>query len=311
MMRAGFSVLISLYIREKPEYFMQCMKSIFAQTVLPSEIVIVKDGPITERLEAIIESARKKYPELIKTVCLPQNQGLGPALAEGIRHCSYELIARMDTDDIARRDRFERQLEEFSRDEELDILGSCIIEFSGSVKNTVSVRRVPLTHEEIVKYQKQRSAFNHVTVMYKKSAVLRAGNYQNAPFMEDGLLWIRMIQSGAKCRNLEDCLVYVRTGYEMMERRGGSDYFRKYRAGRRKMLETGYISRWDYYKTLWVQAVVTTLPNRLRMVVFTKLLRQAGYRSRTSGSVAGRRQVVRTHRRKTAGSPKMRPGNGR
>ena len=115
--------------------------------------------------------------------------------------------------------------------------------------------------------------FNHVTVMYKKSAVLRAGNYQNAPLMEDALLWVRMIQSGAKCRNIGDCLVYVRTGYAMIERRGGYAYFQKYRAGRRKILETGYISSWDYYITLWIQWIVAMLPKRLRMVVFTRLLR--------------------------------------
>lgn len=273
MRRAEFSVLMSIYIKEKAEYFEQCMKSMFIQTVLPREIVIVKDGAITKELEDVLQRYQQKYPDVIKTVQLPRNMGLGLALAEGIRHCTYELIARMDTDDIARKDRFEKQLLEFEKDEKLDICGSHIREFSGDVGNILSERKVPLTHEGIARYQRQRSAFNHVAVMYKKSAVLKAGNYQHAPLIEDDLMWIHMLQAGAKCRNIDDYLVYVRTGYAMIERRGGWDYFKKYRNGRRRILSTGYISYWDYSKTVAVQFAVALMPKRMRRFVFTKLLR--------------------------------------
>jgi glycosyltransferase involved in cell wall biosynthesis len=269
-----FSVLMSLYIREKAEYFTQCMESILCQTMLPQEIVIVKDGPLTDALETVLEEYQKKYPDVIKVISLPENRGLGLALAEGIEHCSCEIVARMDTDDIARRDRFERQLAEFHQDPELDICGSHIIEFEDQIENVLSVRKVPLTNDEIAEYQKQRSAFNHMTVMYKKSAVQKAGNYQDAPLMEDDFLWVHMLQTGARCKNIDDTLVYARTGYAMIERRGGFSYFRKYCQGRRKILETGYISRWDYYKTLGVQGIVAFVPKKVRLLVFTKLLRK-------------------------------------
>lgn len=269
-----FSVLMSLYIKEKPQYFHTCMKSIFSQTVLPSEIVIVKDGVLSQEMDLLVGKYQRKYSDVIKIVALPENVGLGLALREGIKHCTYELVARMDTDDIARKDRFEKQLEEFNHHPELDICGSHIKEFTGSVKNILSLRKVPLTHREIAEYQKQRSAFNHMTVMYKKSAVLRAGNYEDAPLMEDDLLWIHMLQTGVVCSNIDDYLVYARTGYAMIERRGGYAYFQKYRRGRKKILETGYISKMDYYKTIAVQAVVALMPKKVRLFVFTKLLRR-------------------------------------
>lgn len=268
-----FSVLMSLYIKEKAEYFDECMQSMLMQTVLPTEIVIVFDGPITEELKQVVEKYKSNNPGWIKTVENEKNKGLGLALADGVPVCSYELIARMDTDDIAREDRFEKQLNMFLTDPELDICGSHIIEFEGQIANVLSKRKVPIKHADIANYQKQRSAFNHMTVMFKKSTVLRAGNYEHCPLMEDDMMWIRMLIAGAKCANIDDYLVYARTGYAMIERRGGWAYFLKYRSGRKKILDTGYVSKWDYVKTVWVQLVVALMPKRLRLFVFTKLLR--------------------------------------
>ena len=268
-----FSVLMSLYIKEKPEYFNECMNSILNQTVLPNEIVIVFDGPITDEVRTVAEKFKSVNPSLYKIVENKENKGLGLALADGIKACDNDIIARMDTDDIARKDRFEKQLKMFVENPDLDICGSHIIEFEGSVENELSKRKVPITHSEIAKYQRQRSAFNHMTVMYKKNMVLKAGNYEHCPLMEDDMLWVRMLISGAKCANIDDYLVYARTGNAMIERRGGWNYFKKYKAGRKKIFETGYINKWDYYKTLIVQFIVAMLPSRCRLFIFTKLLR--------------------------------------
>ncbi len=273
MEQMKFSVLMSLYIKERAKYFDECMKSLLCQTVKPTEVVIVLDGPVSDSLRAIIKQYQESYPEWIKIIALKKNKGLGIALAEGVRQCSYELIARMDTDDVARKDRFEKQLKEFKKDPCLDICGSHIIEFDGSVNNMRFKRKVPITHRGIAEYQKQRSAFNHMTVMYKKSAVLKAGNYQHAPLMEDDLMWIHMLQTGAKCRNIDDYLVYARAGDEMLGRRGGYAYLKKYKDGRKQILDTGYISYWDYLKTVFIQSIVALLPRKLRRMVFAKLLR--------------------------------------
>lgn len=268
-----FSVLMSLYIKEKADYFDECMQSILKQTVMPSEIVIVFDGPITEELSETVTKYCNAYTGLIKTIKNKKNKGLGLALASGVPACSYELIARMDTDDIARSDRFEKQLKLFMANPGLDICGSHIIEFEGSPEHILARRNVPITHKEIAKYQKQRSAFNHMTVMYKKSTVLRAGNYEDCPLMEDDMLWVRMLLNGARCRNIDDYLVYARTGYAMIERRGGWSYFMKYRRGRKKILESSYISKWDYWKTIGIQFVTALMPKKIRLLIFTKMLR--------------------------------------
>lgn len=268
-----FSVLMSLYIKEKAEYFDECMQSMLHQTVLPTEIVIVLDGPISDELRGIVEKYKEENSGLIKIVENGKNKGLGLALADGVPACTYELIARMDTDDIAREDRFEKQLDLFLADPQLDICGSHIIEFEGKTDNVLSKRKVPIKHKDIALYQKRRSAFNHMTVMYKKSTVLSAGNYEHCPLMEDDMMWIRMLIIGAKCANVDDYLVYARTGYAMVERRGGWAYFLKYKGGRKKIFETGYISKWDYLQTVGIQLIVALMPKKIRLFVFIKLLR--------------------------------------
>lgn len=273
-MSEKFSVLMSLYIKEKPEYARECFESLLRQTVPAAEWVIVEDGPLTEEMYALLKEYEERCPGLINRVPLKQNQGLGKALREGIHHCSYELIARMDTDDIAREDRFEKQLEMFKKNPKLDICGSHIKEFDQDPSQILSIRKVPINEKEIRKYQRRRDSFNHMTVMYKKSAVLRAGNYQEALLMEDSLLWVNMMRTGSRCGNVDDFLVYARTGRDMFDRRGGFEYFKKYRSGRRKILATGYISRWDYLYTLIVQFVVAVLPNSVRKAIYTKLLRE-------------------------------------
>ncbi len=273
-MSMQFSVLMSLYIKEKTEYARACFDSLLNQTVLADEWVIVEDGPLTEEMYALLAEYENEHPGLIKRVPLKENQGLGKALREGVLHCTYEIIARMDTDDIAREDRFEKQISLFENNPNLDICGSHIKEFDGDISNILSIRKVPVEEKAILQYQKRRDSFNHMTVMYKKAAVLKAGNYQEALLMEDSLLWVNMMRTGAKCANVDDYLVYARTGLAMIDRRGGWAYFKKYRSGRKKIYSTGYISWWDYMVTLMMQLVVSLMPTKMRRYVFEKHLRK-------------------------------------
>lgn len=268
-----FSVLMSVYSKEKPEYLEECFESLLRQTCLADEWVVVKDGPLTDALEKILTDYKQKYPNLITFVPLEENKGLGLALKEGIIHCRNELIARMDTDDICINTRFERQLKEFLKNPNLDICGSYVHEFEGDVKNIVSTRRVPLTQSEIEKYQKKRSAFNHMTVMFKKQSVLNVGNYEHAPLMEDDMLWTRLLLGGATCKNIDEVLVYARVGVEMITRRGGYAYYKKYQKSRKKIYKTGFISYQDYLITLLVQLIVCLVPKKVRLHIFKRILR--------------------------------------
>ena len=271
MEKLEFSVLMSVYNKELPSFLKQSLDSVLNQNVRASQIVLVEDGPLTSELDTLIKNYCAKYPE-IETVPLKENRGLGLALAEGIKHCKYEIVARMDTDDIARKDRFELQLKEFEKNPDLDICGSHVKEFEDNIENVVTQRMVPLTDEDCKEYQKRRDAFNHMTVMYKKSVVLAAGNYQHCPLMEDTLLWVNMFKNGATAMNIDDYLVYARIGKGMYERRGGWAYFKKYKQARKRVYDTGYISWWDYVYTLIVQFVVAIMPNKLRGWIFRRVL---------------------------------------
>ena len=264
---------MSLYIKEKPEFFDECMKSILSNTVLPNEIVIVLDGPISDELRQVLDKYVNDNPSLYNIVPLETNQGLGLALREGVLHCNNELIARMDTDDICRKDRFELQLKEFENNPDLDICGSHIKEFENDQTNIVSVRKVPLDNKSIRNYQKKRSSFNHMTVMYKKSAVIKAGNYEHCPLMEDDLLWIKMLLSESQGCNIDDYLVDVRVGDSMIKRRGGLSYFKKYKKARKRILKTGFINRFQYFVSVFVQLIVSLLPIKIRKAFFKKVLR--------------------------------------
>ena len=262
---------MSVYYKEKADYLRLSLDSVFDQTLPATQVVLVEDGPLTHELDSIIAEYSDKHKEL-EVVPLSENRGLGLALAEGIQHCKYELVARMDTDDIARKDRFELQLKEFEKDPDLDICGSYVKEFEEEINNVVTQRKVPLADAECKEYQRRRDAFNHVTVMYKKSAVLAAGNYQHCPLMEDTLLWVNMFKNDATAMNIDDYLVYVRIGKGMYERRGGWAYYKKYKQARKRIYETGYISWRDYEYTLLVQLVVALMPNKVRGWVFKRLL---------------------------------------
>ncbi len=269
---APFSVLMSVYVNENEEYFRQCMESILQQTICPNEILIIKDGPVKPGIDQAIEEYSKENLGLIKVIAFETNHGLGFALNKGVEAAANELIARMDTDDVSRRDRFEKQLYEFERNPQLDICGSQIDEFENNVENIVARRHVPTTDAAIKKYQKRRDGLNHVSVMFKRSVVLRAGNYQSCPLMEDTYLWVRMFMAGATCMNIDEALVYVRIGQGMYERRGGWKYFKLYKEGRKKVYQTGYIGKKDYYVTLIVQLIVALLPAKIRGSIFKKVL---------------------------------------
>ena len=268
-----FSVLIPVYSKEKPEYFSQSLNSVINQTLRPDEIVIVKDGPLTKKLDEVLDGIEKENPGLVKTVALPQPEGCGAALSVGINECSYELIARMDSDDISRNDRFEKQINEFKNDPALDICGSQIAEFEDNLKNIIAVRKVPLTDYFIKRRQKLRSAFNHVSVLYKKATIIKAGNYPNYPFMEDHVLWSRILKSeDVKAKNLDEYLVYVRIGNDMFRRRGGMRYFRHYEKGRRILYKNGDISLCEYILTIVLHLFVAFLPNYFRSTLYKKVL---------------------------------------
>ncbi len=269
-----FSVLMSVYIKENPTFLEEAVESILHQTLKPSEVVIVEDGPLTPELYQVLEKLETQSSIPIKRYPLEQNRGLGLALQYGVLQCQYDVISRMDTDDIAVEDRFEQQFDLMEK-EKLDLLGGHIAEFIDQPDEIVSYRRVPIKHEEIIAYQRMRSAFNHMTVMFKREMVLKAGNYEDGLYMEDDLLWLNMISAGARTGNVDQILCKVRVGAGMFERRGGLRYLKLYRQARQRMHARGQISYGEYLKSVLIQVVVALCPGFVRQFIFLKLLRKS------------------------------------
>lgn len=267
-----FSVLLSIYYKESPEFLQECFNSILSQTLQPNEIILVKDGPITNELESVITEYASLMP-MLKIIPLTENQGLGKALNEGLKHCSYDIVARMDTDDICKPDRFEKQISIFKTNHDIDIVSSWIEEFEENTSNILSVRKLPETHSEIYAYGKKRCPINHPVVMFKKKAVLAAGGYMHLPLFEDYYLWIRMLVNGAKFYNIQESLLYFRTSEAMFMRRGGLKYALTEVSFLWKMHEIGYVNFFSTIKSILIRFTVRLMPNSVRSLIYKKLLR--------------------------------------
>lgn len=263
---------MSLYSKERPDYLRQSFDSIFNQTLKPSEVILVEDGPLTEELYSVLDKYQEKYPEL-KRIPLLHNEGLGKALNEGLKHCSNELVARMDTDDICFPDRFEKQVSFMEQNPNIDISGGWIEEFEDTVDNIKSIRKVPSTHEEISIFIKSRNPLNHPSVMFRKSSVEKVGGYQHFPLFEDWYLWVRMFKDGAKFYNLQERLLHFRTSPDMFKRRSGVKYATDSAKFQWTLHKLGLISSLSAIKSSLLRGIVYLLPNNLRKVVYSKLLR--------------------------------------
>lgn len=217
-----FSVLMSLYRREQPEFLRQCLNSLAAQTRLADEIVLVFDGAVGSELEAVVQDFQAALP--LNIVRLPENVGLGLALNAGLRHCTHEWVMRMDSDDIALPERFALQCAYLAAQPHTVLLGGQIREFSADAETETAVRQVPQTLEAIRRFAQRRNPFNHMTVAYTRTAVQQAGGYIHHAGMEDYNLWLRMLAGGAQAANLPDVLVQARTGAGMLQRRRGLAY---------------------------------------------------------------------------------------
>ncbi|MCL2413793.1 MAG: glycosyltransferase [Bacteroidales bacterium] len=272
-----FSVLISVYHKEKPAFLEASLSSIFEQTLLPNEIVIVKDGKLSPELDAILDRCQANYPDIVKINSLPENLGLGVSLAYGLERCSNELVARMDTDDICLPFRFEEQYNMLMNHPELDLVGFNIAEFEYDPNIIHSYRKLPETSEEIYKFGKRRSPVNHVSVMFRRSKVLQVGSYGRLGVnkgMEDYYLWMRMLNENMQFYNIQKVGVLCRIGNDMISRRHGFLYYRLELGCFAKGVRMGYISWFDFFAAAALRGVIHTAPKPMTKWFYNRFLRQ-------------------------------------
>lgn len=270
----GYSVLMSVYHKEKPEYLKQAIESIQAQTFPTDDFVLVCDGPLNEGLDAVIAAKQQEMGDTLNVVRLAKNCGLGNALNEGIKHCKNELVARMDSDDIAYSNRCEKQINVFNTHPEVSICSGVVEEFTTDPAAVDTRRVLPETNAEIVEFAKKRNPFNHPCVMYKKTAVEAVGSYQDFYLLEDYYLWLRMLMAGYQGYNIQESLLHMRAGSDMYLRRAGWEYAKTQAKLFEYMKEQGFIGNGQYIKSCVTRSGSALAPNWLRKFMFEKVLRK-------------------------------------
>lgn len=268
-----FSVLISVYKKEQPQYLQESLDSIFGQTLPPTEVILVCDGPLTEELDKVVECFAQQHREM-RVVRLAQNRGLGNALREGLHHCSYEVVARMDTDDICKPDRFEVQIQYMEAHPEIDVVGSWIDEFIGDLSNVRSIRKLPEQHDDIVDFGRKRNPINHPSVVFRRSVVENAGSYRHFLLFEDYDLWVRMILKGARFHNIQRSLLFFRMSDDFFYRRGGQSYLHSEIQLQRLFHQIHYITWGRMMKNILIRTTMRCIPNKWRQKAYLFFLRK-------------------------------------
>ncbi|MCL2864042.1 MAG: glycosyltransferase [Lachnospiraceae bacterium] len=268
----GLSVLMSLYRNEKKEYLEQAIHSIMQQTLMPDEIVLIKDGSLTDALDKVVDAWQKDCP-ILKIHGFAENKQLGRALQKGVTLCSNDLIARMDTDDIMVATRLEHQFAYMQNHPEISAVGGYIEEFDDKMEYG-KVKKMPFGYKVVGQYGKFRNPLNHMTVMFRKKAVLEAGNYKHFPYLEDYHLWIRMLAIGQKLENMSEVLVRVRTNEGVYNRRGGLRYFARYCKLRKMQYQLDLLNMCEFLQSICFTMFMTLIPSFLRKIVYRRGLRR-------------------------------------
>lgn len=268
-----YSVLMSVYAKDRPEYLDAAIASMAAQTVPFRDMVVVCDGPLTDGLDKVLDDWKWELDGRLTLHRLPENGGLGAALAAGLPLCRCDVVARMDADDVSRPDRCRILLGKMAADG-LDLVGGAIEEFDREPGDMGSVRAVPLEKGDIDMWLKGRNPFNHMSVVFDRHVVEQAGGYQPFPWMEDYWLWARMIAGGCRCANVPDVLVDVRTGDGMYARRSNTAYLKSQVRFFSELRKLGLIGRFDQAKAVAERTIATMLPAGMVKAVYNKVLRR-------------------------------------
>jgi len=292
-MHEPFSLLVPVYDGDRPAYLSRSLRSaVKDQTVRPDQVIIVRDGPVRDELARCLDNFVAASPVPVTLVPLPHNVGLGPALDRGLDASWFDVIARMDADDVAMPHRFEVEMPLIA---DADIVGAGLLEFVEDTDEIVGRRVPPTDSAQIQRYARMHDPFNHPTVVYRRAAVLAAGGYGDLPLMEDYALFARMLMNGARAVNVAEPLVYYRVGAKAFKRRGGASLLRSELRLQREFLREGFTSPSVYVRNVVIRGGYRLIPWWFRRAVYRPLVALYGRRrgqewDHESSSAAARRE---------------------
>jgi glycosyltransferase involved in cell wall biosynthesis len=270
----AFSVLLPVYAGDHPRFLVRAFESVtFDQERPPNQVVIVRDGPVSQPIVDALEDLVKRSPVPLTIVDLPENRGLGSALSVGMKACRYNIVARMDADDVSLPARFLRQLPLIESG--FDLVGASLAEIGSDEGDLRGVRRPPIEHEDILRFGRFHAPFNHPTVVLRRQTVLEAGGYQELPHLEDYWLWARMLAAGARATNVDEPLVLYRAegGYR---RRGGWSLARSEIDLQIKMRRLRFTSKPQFIRNLILRVGWRLSPTFLRRPIYRRIFLHGG-----------------------------------
>jgi len=278
-MRMRFSVLMSVHGTDNPNYLDEAINSVVHQSVRPDEVVLVKDGSLGEDLERVVNKWATRLAGTLRVVPLESSVGLGEALRIGTANCQYEIVARMDADDVSLPNRFESQIGFLQTNPDIDVVGSWVGEFDENPEVVIAVRATPKQSQDIRRYARFRNPVNHPTVVFRKEIVLRAGGYRSFDRFEDYDLWARLLMQGGRIANIGEVLVRQRVGRGFYTRRGGLAYVRRELALQISFLRMGFIDWKVFIANVAVRACVRCISSEVRARIYRKFLREPVYKA--------------------------------
>jgi glycosyltransferase involved in cell wall biosynthesis len=206
--------------------------------------VLVKDGPLNTDLESVISFWKIEFKNTLKIVEFSQNNGLSKALNEGLRHCQYDWVARMDSDDICRNDRFEKLINFIKINTYLDIVGSWALTID-DLGNELELLKVPI-QEDKIKQLIWACPMIHPSVMFRKDAIIRVGSYNpnSGPRQDDYELWYRCLKAGLRFSNIPEPLLYYRFNAENIRKNNVKVGWHRFKVGLRgnMMVKANFIA---------------------------------------------------------------------
>jgi glycosyltransferase involved in cell wall biosynthesis len=272
-----FSVLLPVYAGDRPDFVARAIRSVTEdQERPPDEVVIVRDGPVPAPLASCLDEAVGRHDGLVRVISLPTNRGLGWALEAGLAACENDIVARMDADDISRPQRFARQIPMVESGFEL--VGSALAEMGTDENDVLGYRHPPTSHAEIIRFARFHSPFNHPTVVFRRSAVRRAGGYEHLGSLEDYWLWVRMLATGSKAANIDEPLLLYRVSAGAYERRGGWRLAFVEIGLQRRLRRIGFTSRLQFLRNVVVRVSWRLCPVALRRPLYGFVFRRSGGR---------------------------------
>lgn len=272
-----YSGLMSVYKKENPVLFKDSLTSILNQTQQPAQMVIVKDGDLTEKLLEVIREMQFKFEKngiYFKVISNEKNLGLGLSLRKGVQNCDYDWIARFDSDDVSVNYRMQDSINFIHANPSVKLVGGYVAEVEKSHKDLMSIRKVPNSYSQIKKMMFKRNPFNHMTVFFERDTILDAGNYMDVPYFEDYYLWLRVLKKGANARNINKVLVKANVDNNFLNKRGGIQYLKKEYNFQKIIYKEGYTKSSTFALNLLTRGLVRMLPKKVLKRVYSIIRKQ-------------------------------------